>query len=70
MQDHSFTTEFASEAAKGAPPVAVATGSIIGVIDINWILAAATICYVILQGAYLLWKWRREATSALADPDE
>lgn len=58
---HDFPTEFATEAAKGAPPVVVTVGSLVGMIDINWWLAAATLFYVVMQSAYLIWKWRREA---------
>ncbi len=49
-----------TEGAKAAPPVvAVATNAARG-----WTMteaaAAVTIAYVLLQAAYLLWKWRNE----------
>lgn len=54
--------EAASTAAlKSAPPVAVVTATTIGAIDMTWLVGAVTVGYVLLQAAYLLWKWRREA---------
>lgn len=61
MTNHSFSADFASEAAKGVPPVAVAASGIVGLVDLNVIVALLTAAYVLLQGAYLIWKWRREA---------
>jgi hypothetical protein len=59
--DHAFATDFAIEAAKGTPPVVVAAGSVIGLLELNVAVAILTGLYVLLQGAYLIWKWRREA---------
>ena len=61
MTDHSFAADFATEAAKGAPPVAVAASSVVGLIDFNLVVAVLTGLYVLLQSAYLIWKLRREA---------
>jgi len=51
--------DIATEAAKATPPTAVAAveamaGSGIG--PVGW----ATIAYIALQAAYLIWKWRRD----------
>jgi hypothetical protein len=48
-------------ALKSAPPVAVIAASTSGAIDMTWLVGAVTIGYIILQSAYLLWKWRRES---------
>lgn len=39
---------------KTAPP------AIVGALTLNEWVAVATFIYVVLQAAYLLWKWRRE----------
>lgn len=36
-------------------------GTIASIVTLNQVLALCTICYVLLQAAYLIWKWRREA---------
>jgi hypothetical protein len=43
-----------------APPLAVVGAQVAG-LGINWWVAAATLAYIVLQGAYLIWKWRKEA---------
>lgn len=45
----------ASESAKAMPPLAVAAWTM------NDWLIMASIAYVCLQAAYLIWKWRRDA---------
>lgn len=61
MNNHNLSAEAVSEAFKGAPPVAVVASSLGGFLDINFVVAMLTGLYVVLQGAYLIWKWRREA---------
>jgi len=36
-------------------------GTLASIITLNQAVALCTIGYVILQAAYLIWKWRREA---------
>lgn len=48
-------------AAKSAPPLAVVAAVESGAFNMSFWVGAATIAYVVLQGAYLIWKWRREA---------
>lgn len=45
------------EAAKGAPAVA---GAFYSAVTLNEVVALATLAYVALQAAYLVWKWRKE----------
>ncbi len=56
----SITTQAATEAAKAAPPVAAAVGAATHSISINHVVGAVTIAYVVLQAAYLIWRWRRD----------
>lgn len=60
MNDRGFSTEFAIEAVKGSPPVAVAAAAFAGM-GINEWVAVLTGIYVLAQLGYLLWKWKREA---------
>lgn len=55
MHERSFSTEFAVEAVKGTPAVAMAA------VTLNDVLIIVSILYVLFQSAYLFWKWRREA---------
>lgn len=52
--------EIGAAAAKLSPPIAVASASVAGWGPDKW-MYALTAVYVVLQAAYLLWKWRREA---------
>lgn len=61
LDNQTIGTDFISEAVKGAPPVAVVASSLGGILDVNFLVALLTGLYVLLQGAYLIWKWRREA---------
>lgn len=47
-----------SEATKAAPPVTVTAATLLGV-DVNSAILWLTLVYIVLQIAYLLWKWRR-----------
>lgn len=57
VDDRGFASEFAVQAMKGTPAVALAAWTM------NDVLTALGIAYVMLQGAYLVWRWRREARS-------
>ena len=53
--------EFQVEAAKALPAV---SGVAIYGFTLNEMVAVATLAYVILQSAYLIWKWIKEARKA------
>lgn len=55
-----LNTEVVTEAAKSAPPVAVSLASFVGGLSLNNIIGVATLFYIILQAAHLIWKWRRD----------
>lgn len=62
-----LTKEAAVQGAAGTPPVVVSTAAIIGGLTLQeWVLAA-TLIYVVVQCAYLLWKWWREWRKSLRD---
>jgi len=51
--------EIAAEAGKATPPAAIAAVEAVardGIGPVGW----ATLLYIALQAAYLLWKWRRD----------
>ena len=54
-------SDLAQEVVKGAPPVAVTLASMAGV-TLHDLVMGATLFYVVLQAAFLLWKWYRLAT--------
>lgn len=54
-------SDIAAEAFKAAPPVTVTAMATVGGLTINEILGLATLVYVGLQAAYLIWKWRKES---------
>jgi disulfide bond formation protein DsbB len=47
-------------AAKASPPVAYVGVRLVGVSLPDWV-AIATLAYLLLQGAHLIWRWRRQA---------
>lgn len=51
--------EVAQQTAYSAPPV-VATGAVLAGLTLNEWVATATIAYIVLQAAYLGWKWYQE----------
>lgn len=51
-------TDVIDAAMKAAPPVAVSGATILGV-SVNEILVWATLFWVFLQSAFLIYKWRR-----------
>lgn len=52
--------DIAHEAAKSAPPVAVAGSAWLFGLTLNDWVAVGTLAYLVLQGAYLAWRWYRE----------
>jgi hypothetical protein len=58
MGNPTLRHETTIETAKALPAVAGAT---IAGLTLNEVVAAVTILYILLQSAYLLWKWRKEA---------
>lgn len=56
MKAHDFQQEFATEAAKGLPPVAVTTASVTGAIDWQTWVYILTAFYLVLQILWLAWK--------------
>lgn len=55
-----LNTEIVTEAAKAAPPVAVTATAVAGGLNLNNVVAIATVLYIVLQAGYLIWKWRRD----------
>lgn len=54
MSQHEMMRDLGLEVTKASPPAIVAA------LTLNEWVAVATILYIVLQGAYLIWKWRRE----------
>lgn len=54
--------DMALEGAKASPPVAVVTASLTSDWTLNQALTALTILYVVLQIAWLIWRWYQAAT--------
>lgn len=54
------TETVVTEAAKSAPPIAVSLASFLGNLSLNNIIGVATLVYIVLQAAHLVWKWRRD----------
>jgi len=48
-----------AEAARAAPPVVVTTAVTVGGLTLNEWVALATLLYIVLQFAWLVWKWYR-----------
>ncbi|MCW5320541.1 hypothetical protein D5039_04895 [Verminephrobacter aporrectodeae subsp. tuberculatae] len=53
--------DMAAEGAKAAPPVTMVTMAHMIGPALSVVLTTVTILYVVLQSAWLLWRWRREA---------
>ncbi len=56
MKAHDFPQEFASEAIKGTPPVAVTAASLSGIVDWSSWVYVLTALYLALQIFWLGWK--------------
>ena len=54
-----FAGEAQAAAAKLSVPAVVAGSSVAGWGPSDWMYALTTV-YVVIQGAYLLWKWHKE----------
>lgn len=52
--------EIGAEVAKAAPPATVVVAGAASGWDLNSAVLWATLIYIGLQAAYLLWKWRRD----------
>lgn len=52
--------ELAQESMKASPPVTITAVAWMSGLTLNEIVALATLAYVVLQAAYLIWKWVRE----------
>lgn len=67
LTSHSGIGEAAAAAAvKSSPPLAAVGAMATGMTLNNWV-AVATLVYVVLQAAYLVWKWARELRAKKAD---
>ncbi len=54
-------TDIASEAVKASFPVGVSLATL-GGMSLHDVVMLATLVYIVLQAAFLLWKWYRIAT--------
>jgi len=52
--------DITTQAAKSAPPVLVSLIAFVAELSLNNVIGAVTLLYLLLQVAYLLWKWRNE----------
>ena len=66
---HHTLRDIVTETAKASPPVAVVTAGLTGGWTLNNTLTALTIFYVVLQIAWLLWRWHR-ARKGLPTPGD
>jgi hypothetical protein len=57
----SMKEHIVSEAYKAAPPVAVSSAGILAGLPVSEMVGLATIGYICLQAAFLIWKWRKLA---------
>lgn len=61
FEHHTLIREVGVASLKAAPPITVS------LLTLNEWVAVATLGYVLLQAAYLIWKWRRESRKRQAD---
>ena len=66
MDKESLAKTAAAEAAKAAPPVAVVVDAAANSWTMTHTATALTIAYILLQAAYLIWKWRAEQQDRIA----
>lgn len=59
-------TDLAAEATKAAFPAGVSLATLAGV-SLHDLVMLATLVYIVLQAAYLLWKWYRQATRGIRE---
>jgi hypothetical protein len=67
MTDHQFATDFATEAAKGTPPVLVAGSAMMGAVDWQTWVFILTAIYLLMQIIWLGWKFVQKARGEKAD---
>src|SRR2546427_9313566 len=60
MDRETIVRTAALEGAKAAPPVTVVAANVANGWTMTHTATALTIVYVLLQAAYLLWRWRNE----------
>jgi hypothetical protein len=60
--------DIATEAAKASPPVAVAGATVAG-IQVNDLILWSTLVYVVLQIAFLLYRWHKMHTTKKGERD-
>ena len=60
MDRETIVKTAALEGAKAAPPVTVVAANVANGWTMTHTATALTIVYVLLQAAYLLWRWRNE----------
>lgn len=53
-------SEITAEAAKASPPIIVYAYAWFHDLTINSVVGYTTECYLVMQAAYLIWKWNRE----------
>ncbi len=58
MSKEDFARDAATELAKAAPPISVGAYTLAGFTLNDW-LTIATICYVVAQLAFLIYRWCR-----------
>lgn len=56
-----MNTELTSEILKASPPIGVVATGWLAEIPITPIVGIVTVLYIILQSAYLIWRWRRQS---------
>lgn len=69
IQETTHDHVVAGAAAKAAPPVGVSTAYLAGV-PVSDLVLWLTAFYLILQIAYLLWRWHRDRKSASREDKE
>ncbi len=67
MYEKSFQTDFAAEALKGGPPVAVAASTAMGMVDWQTWVMVLTAIYVLMQIVWLGWKFVQKAQGKYRD---
>ena len=68
MHAPALANDIASEVAKSTPPALVIGATVSGWGPQEW-MYVLTAGYVVLQIAYLIWKWRRDARRRPDDTD-
>lgn len=55
-----LAASIAAGVGKSAPPAGVVGLAAVGAIDMTFLVGLVTIGYIVLQSAYLIWKWQKE----------